>query len=54
MRVCTSCKVAKPESEFHRFGKDQSRIGKWCESCYVRNKKKTRNRNMPNQQGATN
>jgi hypothetical protein len=35
-RVCTSCKKEKPLSEFHRFGKDGSRIGKWCDECYAK------------------
>jgi hypothetical protein len=35
-KVCTSCNVEKPVSEFHRFGKDDSRIGKWCEACYTK------------------
>ena len=35
-KVCTSCGREKPSSEFHRFGKDSSRIGKWCEECYTR------------------
>jgi hypothetical protein len=41
MKMCTSCKTEKPESEFHRFGKDGARIGKWCKDCYTKNKKKT-------------
>ena len=35
-KVCTSCGKQKPVSDFHRFGKDGSRIGKWCEECYTR------------------
>ena len=35
-KVCTSCKVEKPVSDFHRFGRDGSRIGKWCEACYTK------------------
>jgi hypothetical protein len=35
-RVCTKCRQAKAPSEFHHFGKDRSRIGKWCEDCYQR------------------
>lgn len=38
MKICTSCKIEKPESDFHRFGKDGSRVGKWCEACYTKNK----------------
>ena len=33
-RICTSCKVQKPLADFHRFGRDGSRIGRWCEACY--------------------
>ena len=35
-KVCTSCNVEKPVSEFHRYGKDDSRVGKWCEDCYTK------------------
>lgn len=35
-KVCTSCNVEKPISEFHHYGKDDSRIGKWCETCYTK------------------
>ena len=35
-KVCTSCNVEKPVSAFHRFGKDGSRVGKWCEDCYTK------------------
>ncbi len=47
MKVCSSCKVDKPESEFYRFGKDGSRVGKWCEICYSKNKKKAPKRPAP-------
>jgi len=40
MKQCTYCKLEKPESEFHHFGKDGARIGKWCTVCYQKNKKK--------------
>lgn len=33
-KSCTKCRKAKASSQFHRFGKDRSRIGKWCEECY--------------------
>ena len=33
-KVCTSCRMEKPVSEFHHFGKNLSRVGKWCEACY--------------------
>jgi hypothetical protein len=33
-KVCTKCRVAKSPTEFHHFGMDGSRIGKWCEACY--------------------
>ena len=33
-KVCTSCRIEKPISEFHHFGKNDSRVGKWCEACY--------------------
>ena len=36
MKVCTSCGKEKPVSDFHRFGKEGSRIGKWCEACYTK------------------
>ena len=35
-KVCTSCGKQKAVSDFHRFGKDESRVGKWCEECYTR------------------
>ena len=35
-KVCTSCRKDKPVSDFHRFGKDGSRLGKWCEDCYTK------------------
>ena len=35
-KVCTSCNLQKPIADFHRFGKDGARIGKWCEECYTR------------------
>jgi len=35
-KVCNSCGKEKPVAEFHRFGKDGSRIGKWCEECYTK------------------
>lgn len=40
-KMCSSCKTEKPESEFHHFGKDGARVGKWCRDCYSKNKKKT-------------
>lgn len=38
MKVCTCCKQSKNLAEFHRFGKDLSRVGKWCEECYLKKK----------------
>ena len=35
-KVCTSCGKEKSVSDFHRFGKDGSRVGKWCEDCYTK------------------
>lgn len=35
-KVCGSCGKEKSVTEFHRFGKDGARIGKWCEACYTR------------------
>jgi hypothetical protein len=37
-KVCTSCSQQKPVSDFHHFGKDGSRVGKWCKPCYEKNK----------------
>lgn len=37
-KICTCCGQAKLITEFHRFGKDGSRIGKWCKPCYAKNK----------------
>lgn len=44
-KVCTSCGQRKGLHEFHRFGKDGKRVGKWCEECFQRRKgKPPRNR----------
>ena len=43
-RVCTACGQQKAVSEFYHFGKDNSRIGKWCKPCYEKNKTKRRAR----------
>jgi hypothetical protein len=37
-KVCTSCGQAKPLDQFHRFGKDLIRVGKWCEECFKKKK----------------
>lgn len=34
MKTCTYCGKRKPIAEFHQFGKNPVRIGKWCEPCY--------------------
>jgi hypothetical protein len=39
-KVCTSCGQRKDIHEFHRFGKDGNRIGKWCEPCLQRQKRR--------------
>lgn len=47
-KVCTSCGQDKPITAFHRFGKDGSRIGKWCSPCYAKNKPaKSANKGKP-------
>ena len=39
MKVCTSCRAEKPLTQFHRFGANGERVGKWCEECYKKNKR---------------
>ena len=39
MKICTSCRAEKPVAEFHRFGPNGERVGKWCEECYKKNKR---------------
>jgi hypothetical protein len=39
-KVCTSCGQQKDLHEFHRFGKDGKRVGKWCEACLQRQKRR--------------
>jgi hypothetical protein len=49
-RFCASCKRRLPIDQFHHFGKDGARIGKWCEECYQRqigNKKEKRKGESP-------
>lgn len=35
-KVCTSCGETKRTGEFHHFGAEKERVGKWCESCFQR------------------
>ena len=35
-KICTSCGKEKSVADFHKFGKDGSRVGKWCEDCYAK------------------
>jgi hypothetical protein len=39
-KVCTSCGQRKGLPEFHHFGKDKKRVGKWCELCLQRQKRR--------------
>lgn len=41
-RVCSSCRETKPLAEFHKFGPNRERVGKWCEDCYQKNKARAR------------
>jgi hypothetical protein len=40
LKVCTSCGQRKSLHEFHHFGKDRKRVGKWCELCLQRQKRR--------------
>ena len=33
-KICTRCRLPKPIETFHRFGKNTTRVGKWCEDCF--------------------
>jgi len=33
-KICTRCRLPKPIETFHHFGKNRTRVGKWCEDCF--------------------
>jgi hypothetical protein len=36
VRRCTYCRKRKRLTEFHRYGRGEVLVGKWCEKCYQR------------------
>ena len=38
-KKCTHCREDKPLTDFHVFGRNRERIGRWCAVCYDKNAK---------------